>query len=224
MTEEIKPKKPIWKKWWFWPIAIFLIFILIGLMGGWDEETKPKKQTQPMAQEQGQPEEKFGFSEEKRKEIFFEIVQAEDKATKDAIEKYPTPYTDDLQIGQEYQLSKETPLMPELEPADPIAALEAIKQIPAGKTIKIIKIETKEKTAWYYVEPEGIGHGWINSIALIGQFEEAEQQQFNNQIDFERMLAEEYKKELAGGYNLTEEQLSEISIEGVTKHWPMPDL
>ena len=56
MTDETKPKKPIWKKWWFWPIAIFVIFILIGLMGGWDEETKPKEQL-PQEQKQTQEQE-----------------------------------------------------------------------------------------------------------------------------------------------------------------------
>ena len=222
MTEETKSKKPIWKKWWFWPIAIFVIFILIGLMGGWDEEPKPKEQIQPTAQEQGHPEERFGFSEKEQKEIFFELVQAEDKATKDAIERYPTPYAEHLQIEQEYQLSKETPLVPELEPVDPIAALEAIKQISAGKTIKIIKIATKEKTSWYYVEVEGIDHGWINSIALIGQFEEAESQQLDNQIELGRTLIDKYKKEIATKYDLTDKQLAEISTEGITKHWPMP--
>jgi len=219
---EIKPKKPIWRKWWFWPIAIFVIFILIGLMGGWDEEKKPEKQVQPTNQEQNQPGEKLGFSEEEQKEIFFEIVQAEDKATKDAIEKYPTPYSDHLQIGQKYQLSEKTPLMPELNPVDPISAVQKMKSIPAGGTIKIIKTTMKERTPWYYVEAEGMGYGWINSIVLIGQFEKADQEQYSNQIDFERTLTEKYKKEVVKKYNLTDEQLIEITTNGITKHWPMP--
>jgi len=28
MTEEIK--KPVWKKWWFWVVAVFVLFIIIG--------------------------------------------------------------------------------------------------------------------------------------------------------------------------------------------------
>ena len=29
MTNEVKLKKPIWKKWWFWLIAVFVIIIIV---------------------------------------------------------------------------------------------------------------------------------------------------------------------------------------------------
>jgi len=225
-TTETKPKKPIWGKWWFWGIIVFIIIPIIAGISGNGENKKGGQEQQPSQDQKQSQIENIGLSEKKQKQIFFEVVQAEDRATKDAIERYPTPYTDHLQIGQEYQLSEETPLMPELEPTDPLAALQAMEQIPVGTTIKIIKtaMRKNEINPWYNVEAEGIGYGWINSIALIGQFEEAEQQQFNNQIDFEETLAEKYKKELAEEYNLTDEQLKKISVEGITKHWPMPKL
>ena len=224
MTEVTNPKKSIWKRWWFWLIAVFAIFILIGIIGGENEKQTAKQQTQVTTQNQEQSEEKFGLSEQKRKEVFFEMAQAEDRATKEATKKYPTPYSEYLQVGKKYQLSKDTSLMPELEPADPTAALQETKLIPAGRNINIIKTATKGKTPWYYVKAEGIGYGWINSIALIGQFEKAESQQLDNQIELERTLTDKYKKEIAKKYNLTDEQLTKISVEGVTKHWPMPKL
>lgn len=36
-TQEPKKVKPIWKKWWFWVIAIFTFFVVIS-MSGKDEE------------------------------------------------------------------------------------------------------------------------------------------------------------------------------------------
>ena len=221
--DKTKPKKSILKKWWFWVIAIFIIIIIASTGGDEKKKTKTEQQVQPPTQGQAQPEKSSGFSEQEQKNIFFEIIQAEDKATEEAIEKYPTPYSDHLQIDQEYQLSEKTPLMPELNPIDPISAVQKMKSIPAGGTIKIIEITIKERTPWYHVEAKEIGYGWINSIALIGQFEKIDQEQYSNQIDFERTLREKYKKEVAKKYNLTDEQLIEITTNGITKHWPMPN-
>lgn len=33
MTEEIKPKQPVWKKWWFWLIIIFVIIVIASANG-----------------------------------------------------------------------------------------------------------------------------------------------------------------------------------------------
>lgn len=79
-----------------------------------------------------------------------------------------------LELGKSYRISKETPLMPEFEPSNPIEALSRTKKLPSGSKITIISIETKNNTLWYQVRaytPSGqsIGTGWINSIALIGQ-------------------------------------------------------
>ena len=41
MTDEIKPKKPIWKKWWFWLLIIFVI-IIIASANGSKPTTTPK--------------------------------------------------------------------------------------------------------------------------------------------------------------------------------------
>jgi len=65
MTDEVKPKKPIWKKWWFWLIAIFVIFILIGASGGEKKEATPEQQ---LPQEQTQLQETSQTPQEKEKE------------------------------------------------------------------------------------------------------------------------------------------------------------
>ncbi|MCK5060954.1 hypothetical protein KAR28_00220 [Candidatus Parcubacteria bacterium] len=88
----------------------------------------------------------------------------------------PTSFIDpsDLQIGKTYELSKETPLMPELNPTDPIVALGKMKKLSAGSAIKIISIAQKNNTSWYNVSfvnhsTGNIDYGWVNSTALIGQ-------------------------------------------------------
>jgi hypothetical protein len=46
--------------------------------------------------------------------------------------------------------------------------------------------------------------------------------QFRKQIELERKLEEKYTAEVARKYNLTEDQLLKISVEGVEKGWPAP--
>lgn len=79
-----------------------------------------------------------------------------------------------LAIGQAYQLSEQTPLMPELNPVDPLRALAAIKQIPANGTITVRAAAMKDGDPWYRVDARDaaekqIGVGWVNSVALTGQ-------------------------------------------------------
>ena len=82
--------------------------------------------------------------------------------------------TSDLQKGGVYTISKETPLMPEFEPADPTTAITKLKKLPPGSVITVLSIRMKVNSPWYQVKTKSatglsIGEGWINSIALIGQ-------------------------------------------------------
>lgn len=78
-----------------------------------------------------------------------------------------------LKPGETYNVSKITPLMPELSPSDPMTALENVKYLQEGDLIKIISIRKKDNQPWYKVEAinnnQVVGEGWINSTALIGQ-------------------------------------------------------
>lgn len=79
-----------------------------------------------------------------------------------------------LDVGGAYVVSRETPLMPELDPEDPIAALRRMKQIPKGGAFKILGVAKRASSPWYRVaaiDNKGgkIGAGWINSTALVGQ-------------------------------------------------------
>ena len=80
----------------------------------------------------------------------------------------------DLQKEGVYTISKETPLMPEFEPADPTTSLTKMKKLPPGSVITVLSIRMKGNSPWYHVKAKAatgksIGEGWINSIALIGQ-------------------------------------------------------
>jgi len=79
-----------------------------------------------------------------------------------------------LKIGSAYVVSRRTPLMPEVNPSDPLSAAEKMKNIPAGGAFKISGIEMKNGNPWYKVAAIGvdnkpIGQGYINSGALLGQ-------------------------------------------------------
>jgi hypothetical protein len=79
----------------------------------------------------------------------------------------------DLTVRERYILSSETPLMPELNPQDPHAALNKVKQIPPNGVIRILAVSKRGGTPWYNVSVlkgrTKTGSGWINSTALIGQ-------------------------------------------------------
>lgn len=64
MTDEIKPKKPIWKRWWLWIIIVFIV-IIIASVGGEKKEAGPEAQ-QPATQGQTQPQ---GNSGEEQEEV-----------------------------------------------------------------------------------------------------------------------------------------------------------
>jgi hypothetical protein len=80
----------------------------------------------------------------------------------------------DLRVGRRYRLTREVPLMPEFEPADPMAAIARIREIPADGEIVILQQRDRRGTLWFEAtaySPAGvrIGDGWINSTALLGQ-------------------------------------------------------
>lgn len=80
----------------------------------------------------------------------------------------------ELEIGQAYIVSKQTPLMPSHSPADPIVAIQQMQQIPKRGGFKVLEVYKEKNKPWYKVtafdqSTEGIGTGWINSTALLGQ-------------------------------------------------------
>jgi len=180
-----------------------------------------------IAQLSAKPEELFGLPEEKRKEIWKELVLVEDRARKEAEERYPLDPTQSLRVGQVFQLSKETPLAPELEPADPMAALQRIQRLPLRTTIKVLRVAMKQQTPWYFVEAtspskSSLGSGWINGAALMGQGQVDPEQQLKKQAELENRLKDKYEDELAKKHGLAREQLEKISTEGLEKDWPFP--
>ncbi len=86
MADEIKPKKPIWKKWWIWLIAIFVI-IIIASAGG---EEKKETQEQPQTSEQ-----KFSFENyiKEDKVRNYETANKEDISIKALGEKKLSDYS-----------------------------------------------------------------------------------------------------------------------------------
>lgn len=79
-----------------------------------------------------------------------------------------------LELKQFYRVAKETPLMPVLEPTDPMVALRDVKYISPGYAIEIISRSDVHGNPWYKVavwDTQGNrrASGWINSLALIGQ-------------------------------------------------------
>lgn len=81
----------------------------------------------------------------------------------------------DLKSGARYRLSRETPLVPERHPADPLKAVASIRSIPIGAIITILGVDRGDASnPWCHVKVvtasgADLGDGWVNSDALIGQ-------------------------------------------------------
>jgi len=79
----------------------------------------------------------------------------------------------DLEQAGTYRLARQTPLMPDPDPADPMEALSRMKQIPAGLSIIVMSTRKVKWPAWYQVNVvsarEIIATGWVNCTALVGQ-------------------------------------------------------
>jgi len=85
-------------------------------------------------------------------------------------------WADPLRLGvnETYVLGTRVPLMPELNPVDPIAAVERMVDLPGGSRITVREVRFQGGTPWYRVDAHAadgnsLGSGWVNSIALIGQ-------------------------------------------------------
>lgn len=170
-------------------------------------------------------EQKLGFTEDRRRKIFKEILAAEDKAWTEARKRYPLVPTDHLSVGQTISLSRRTPLMPELDPTDPMAAYLRIRKLDPRTTIKVLKVSTKHSNPWYFVEARSpsrysLGTGWINSIALRRQGQVDFKQQVEKQHKLKNRLIDKHNNELAKKYGLTREQLEQICLEGMMERWP----
>jgi len=80
----------------------------------------------------------------------------------------------ELVIGGTYELSKDTPLAPELNPEDPLEAIARIQTLEAGSQVTIISKTLRDGHLWYNVSLIDASTGevefwWINSAALLCQ-------------------------------------------------------
>ena len=78
---------------------------------------------------------------------------------------------------------------------------------------QIVNIEKKAEKEAEEVYPQT-----INLVGIHPELNEVLMERFQ----FEEMIKEKYKDELARVHNLKREQIDEIAIEGIQKDWPYP--
>lgn len=88
----------------------------------------------------------------------------------DATNVGQTRFADPLNLGRDitYRGSREIPLVSEIVPADPVAAIASIRRLSAGEQFTVVEVVVRRNTPWYRVQTL-LGEGWINSTALLGQ-------------------------------------------------------
>lgn len=79
-------------------------------------------------------------------------------------------FADPLGLASEttYRASGEVPVVPELDPRDPIAAIASIRRLSPGDEFMVLETTKRGNTPWYRVRTRS-GEGWINSTALLGK-------------------------------------------------------
>ena len=98
--------------------------------------------------------------------------QRAEKANPSRVNFRVDPYS--LELHQTYRVTRKTPLMPELQPRNPLEAISRIKQIPSGGLIEVLETSSTRGNPWYKVvamnnHRNWLGSGWVNSTALLGQ-------------------------------------------------------
>jgi len=210
-------------------IILFLVIFVIGVVGtikdasdggGDSRTTLPPSKSNSTESLAGSH--KFGLSEAERRRIFLDNVSAQDELDKLAEQKYPSDPVQVLQSGRTLRLTIKTPLMPEPNPDDSLAAIARIKYLPPQTVVKSLREEKRYGNLWFYVEARTGGQkyrGWINSSALIKQID---RDFFMSQMKKQGDFTGDYSKtntQVCNKYNITPEQLKSIVIEGIRKQW-----
>ena len=81
----------------------------------------------------------------------------------------------DVKAGNQYRVSKDLPLFPEVDPADAVAAAKRIQTLKPGTRVKIGgSVRIKGATPWYRADAmdeagKSLGSGWVSGAALDQQ-------------------------------------------------------
>lgn len=88
----------------------------------------------------------------------------------DATNVGQTRFADPLNLANEttYRTSGGVPLVADIDPPDPIAAIASVRRLNQGEEFTVLKRTSRGNTPWYHVRTH-LGEGWINSVALLGQ-------------------------------------------------------
>ncbi len=173
------------------------------------------------------PEQRFGLSEEQRKQVWQELNTLQATAKKEATARYPLDPSNFKHAEQRFQLSKRTTLiLAEAETPDLLADMTgAVSLIP--QTVITLRHSTHLKgRPWHYVEASSpIGEpseiGWIDSLALASQMRFPDEAYYKNIQTLADELDFEYKFGLLEKYQISFRHLDHILIEGVFKKWPL---
>ena len=166
--------------------------------------------------------EKFGLAEKKRKDIFQKIYLVDVRSRVDAEKKYPwSMYHKNLPNGFSFVSKSDIPLIPEIKPKNPIAAMAKIQHVQAGKKIRLASYKKVDDGEIYYRASGDGKSGWLNYIVLYRQFD-APKDLLQKFSDYQEKRKGILKKQLADNLKLSLETLDAIGAEGIASDWPVP--
>ncbi len=154
--------------------------------------------------------ERFGMSAMKRKQVWEDLVRAEDEA------RQRLPRDSTISLNQAVTLVRDLPIWP-------VVNQGSVSYIPKGTVVKALKKEKSDAGLfWYFVEGVRSRHeGWSNSLAMI-QASGEWNQQLNKGTNRYSELKDRLEAEVGKKYGLSKEQLRKIKAEAVERDWPLP--
>jgi hypothetical protein len=189
----------------------------IGMFLKLGENANPeiKINQQQLSQLGKKPEVKLGLSEEKRKQIWRDIILAERRGEVEAEKRYPLI---PLKVGQLIVLTDNLSIIRNYKS---ISDALNQKDLQPGTKIKILRIK-EDVWTWCLISVVGKNtSGWTTSANLAKQIGDPNSmiQKF---AEKEGKLMDKYVNQVAKKYRITNEDIGKIKVEGIQKEWPIP--
>ncbi len=181
---------------------------------------------------------KLGMSEQERRSLYQEFIRdVGARAANESLELIPIPPDKLLKVGEQFKLTRKTPLCPEFveddvkpgsaSASEGVELMKPIVWLPVGTTIKVLAIRTKYLFPWYQVTAFGpagkvLDDGWINGLTMMLQTQDFTKASSDAGREYSFKLEEKYRGEFLKKHGLSKDQLRSITSEALIEDWTFP--
>lgn len=161
-----------------------------------------------------QEERRHGLTKAERKQMWWDLLKAEDRAEVEADIRYPID-PDHITPGFTFENARQI-------------MVDETKNscVPPGSTIKVKERREEGNNLQFYCEAyrnaQLLQEGWIKSLCLLNQGLDLWEKNSQENAEYNERLREEYTKYVLEEYDIDEETARAITTEGCEKDWSTP--